>query len=145
MGMGISTMSSLKTSLTKTNVQSFIDNIKHPTRRQDSQTLLELYASVTQKTPQMWGENMVGFGEYTYVNSNGKTYKWFRCGFSPRKQYMSLYIMAGVKQHPELLEKLGKHKHGVSCLNINKLSDVNLDIVKRLIENDITVMDSKYP
>lgn len=137
-------MSSLKTKPTKADVQSFIDSVEHPTRKQDAQTLLELYSSVTQKAPKMWGQNMIGFGEYQYQTSDGKTHQWFRCGFSPRKQYMSLYIMAGVKKHPELLKKLGKHKHGVSCLNINKLADVDLDIVKQLIQEDIKVMDIKY-
>jgi hypothetical protein len=134
-----------KTKVNNDDVLDFIAQIPHPTRQQDAKILFDIYSEVTQQSAKMWGASIVGFCEYTYINSSNKPQTWMRAAFSPRKQYMSLYLMLGVQKNPDVLQKLGKFKHGKSCLNINKLADVDLDVLKQLVALDWESMNKKYP
>lgn len=138
-------MSTLKTQLNDEYVHAYIDSLAHPTRKQDALLLLDIYAKVTEETPKMWGSSIIGFGDYSYEDSSKKRQTWMRAAFSPRKQYMSLYLMLGVEKHPDKLVKLGKFKNGKSCLNINKLADVDMEILEELVELDWACMNEKYP
>lgn len=138
-------MSTLKTKVNDDAVNAFIEAIEHPTRKQDALVLFDLYSEVTAEIPKMWGTSIIGFGDYSYANSNNKTQTWMRAAFSPRKQYMSLYLMLGVEKNPVLLTNLGKFKHGKSCLNINKLADVDMKVLKQLVSLDWAAMNEKYP
>lgn len=138
-------MSDLKTHINDSSVDTFIQSIKHEVRKHDAIVLLALYEKITQQPAKMWGSAIIGFGIYSYQNCAGKTTSWMRSAFSPRKQYMSLYLMAGIQRQPELLDKLGKHKHGKACLNINKLADVDISILEQLIRADLEVMNERYP
>ena len=82
----------------------------------------------------MWGDSIVGFGNYHYKYKSGREGDWFLTGFSPRKQNLTLYIMAGFSGYDNLLKDLGKYKTGKSCLYINKLEDVNLDVLRELVK-----------
>lgn len=141
---GVEIMSELKTQNNKGSVSTFLNSLAHPVRREDALKLLSIYQEITDCEPTMWGTSIVGFGTYEYSNTKGEKVKWMRSAFSPRKQYLSLYLIRGVEKHPELLSKLGKHKHGRSCLNINKLADVNIDVLKQLIEADLEAMNEAY-
>jgi hypothetical protein len=81
----------------------------------------------------MWGSSIVGFGSYTYDNTRGKGFEWPRVGFSPRKRSLSIYITPGFEGFNDLLDRLGKHRLGVGCLYINKLADVDIDVLKEII------------
>lgn len=85
----------------------------------------------------MWGSSIVGFGSYHYRYESGREGNWFRTGFSPRKNDLTIYCVSGVKRHPELLKKLGKFKTGVSCLYLKRLADVDLKVLENLIESSI--------
>ena len=137
-------MSELKTKENEASVSSFINNIEHPVRQQDAKTLFDIYSDVTGESPRMWGSAIIGFGTYSYINGSKKEVTWMRAAFSPRKQYMSLYLMLGVEKNPELLKDLGKFKNGKSCLNINKLADVDIAVLKKLVEADWHAMNEKY-
>jgi len=82
----------------------------------------------------MWGPSIIGFGSYHYCYDSGREGDWFLTGFSPRKQNLSVYIMSGFAKYDSLMKKLGKHKTGKSCLYINKLEDIDLDVLKELIK-----------
>lgn len=83
----------------------------------------------------MWGSSMVGFGLKRYKSpATGREVDWFRIGFSPRKANLTLYITVSIKEHAEALKKLGKHKTGVGCLYINKLADIDIKVLKGMIE-----------
>jgi hypothetical protein len=138
-------MNTIKTKVNDDSVLVFLESLEHPVRKLDAFALLDVYQKVTGLSPKMWGNSIIGFGEYTYKNSKGKENTWMRSAFSPRKQYISLYLMRGVENNPGLLAKLGKHKHGKSCLNINKLEDVDMVIVEKLIEADMLAMNASYP
>lgn len=88
----------------------------------------------TEEEPVLWSSSVIGFGIKRYKSpTTGKEVDWLRIGFSPRKANLSLYISVGIKEHAAL-EKLGKHKTGVGCLYINKLEDIDIKALKRMIE-----------
>ena len=122
----------IKTKITDANVEDFINGVENKTRREDGLKLLEIYKRATRLQPKMWGSSMIGFGSYHYKSERStQEGDWPLAAFSPRKQNLTLYVYPN--NHPELLKKLGKHKTSVSCLYINKLDDVDTDILEKLI------------
>jgi hypothetical protein len=88
--------------------------------------------------PVMWGSSMIGFGNKKYKSdATGREVDWFKIGFSPRKANLVLYISVAIQEHAAALDKLGKHKTGVGCLYINKLADVDLNVLKEMIETSV--------
>ncbi|MDE2726707.1 MAG: DUF1801 domain-containing protein [Gemmatimonadota bacterium] len=138
-------MSDIKTRPTDASVEVFIDAVDHPRRREDARTLLELMQRVTGEEPVMWGPSIVGYGSYHYRYASGQEADWPVVGFSPRKQNLSIYIMTGFEESDELLSRLGKHKTGKSCLYVNKLADVDLDVLERLVRASVAEMKRRYP
>ena len=137
-------MAENKTQPTKESALKYCKSLENETRRKDALVLLKLFKEITGKKPVMWGESIVGFNQYHYSYSSGKEGNWPMTGFSARKTGMAIYLMMGVKNYPELLSKLGKHKHGSSCLNIVKLEDVDLKILAKMIKLDYAKMVKKY-
>lgn len=127
-------MSQNKTQPNNSNVLSFLEGIEHNKRRKDGLKMLEMMTEITGEKPVMWGDSIVGFGQFTYQYKTGRTGEWFYTGFSPRKQNLTLYIMDGFKKRPELLDKIGKCKTSVACLYINKLEDVDEKILRQVIK-----------
>jgi len=138
-------MSDLKTKRNNADVDVFISTVGNETRRHDSYQVLEIMKKVTKKSPEMWGDNIVGFGTYYYQYESGQEGNWFTTGFSPRKQNLTLYIMPGFSQLEDLLAKLGKHKLGKSCLYINKLSDVNLKVLEQITKSSVVQLCKQHP
>lgn len=134
-------MSDLKTKVTDQNPQDFLDSIEPETKKADSLALLEMFEKITGEKAVMWGSSIVGFGKYHYKSKKSTQQgDWPLVGFSPRKQNLTLYIMAGNEDSKTLLEKLGKHKKSVGCLYINKLSDVDTTVLPMLIEKSYRYM-----
>lgn len=138
-------MAELKTQPTKIAPADYIAAVEHKTRREDAQTLLELMQRITGWDAVMWGPSIIGFGEYHYKYDSGHEGNSMRTGFSPRKANLVLYIMPGYTDYSEILARLGKHKMGKSCLYINKLADIDLDVLEELIRAGLADMDKKYP
>ncbi len=130
-------MPDIKTKQMPNNVEDFINNLPDEKRRKDCFTILNLMSTATQASPKMWGGSIVGFGEYHYKYESGREGDWFMVGFSPRKQNLTLYVVDGFPKYAELLGRLGKHKTGKSCLYINKLDDIDLDVLKELISQSV--------
>jgi len=130
-------MAELKTKPNDQSVEAFINSVADEKKRQDCFTILELMKQVTQTEPKMWGDSIVGFGSYHYKYASGREGDWFLTGFSPRKQNLTLYIMAGFEQYDALLEKLGKFKTGKSCLYIKKIEDVDLPTLRELVAQSV--------
>ncbi|WP_010136905.1 DUF1801 domain-containing protein [Ochrovirga pacifica] len=127
-----------KTQPTQASVVDFLNNVEKEQKRKDSFEILAMMESLTGEKPVMWGESIVGFGQYRYRTKSGCEDNWFICGFSPRKANISMYLMGcDIKQSQDLLDKLGKHKTGVGCLYINKLADVDTDVLKEIIQRTI--------
>jgi hypothetical protein len=127
-------MAELKTKATKESVIKFLKSIKPEQKRKDALALLALFKKITGEKPVIWGTSIIGFGKYHYNNGNSEG-DWFHVGFSPRKQNLSLYILAWKKKDPKELAKLGKFKKGGGCLYINRLSDVDEKVLATLIKN----------
>ncbi len=138
-------MAELKTQPTKIAPADYIAAVEHRTRREDAQTLLQLMQRITGWDAVMWGPSIIGFGEYHYKYDSGHEGNSMRTGFSPRKANLVLYIMPGYTDYSEILARLGKHKMGKSCLYINKLADIDLDVLEELIRAGLADMDKKYP
>ena len=102
-------------------------------------------SEITEAPPKMWGDSIIGFGTYHYKYASGREGDFFVSGFSPRKTSLTLYIMAGFSMYPEILSKLGKFKHGKSCLYIKKLDDIDRNVLRDLIIESVSHMRLKFP
>ena len=130
-------MAELKTKATTASVTDFLDAVDDEERRKDCYAVVKIMQRATGAKPKMWGPSIVGFGDYRYSNSRGRGVDWFLTGFSPRKGDLTLYIMPGSSRHAELLNALGKHKTGKACVYIKRLADVDLDVLRRLVEASV--------
>ena len=138
-------MSDLKTKRNDGNVMKFLESVENKQRRKDALAVLNLMKDVMDEEPEMWGDSIVGFGSYHYQYASGREGDWFLTGFSPRKQSLTVYITAGFDHYDELMSKLGKHKTGKSCLYINKLEDVDTDVLKQLVIESVDHMKKTNP
>ncbi|MBL0237706.1 MAG: DUF1801 domain-containing protein [Saprospiraceae bacterium] len=128
----------IKTKPTSASVEDFINKLANDQQRKDSFKLIELFKNASGEEPKLWGSSIIGFGNRRYKSpATGREVDWLLIGFSPRKANLSLYISVGIKEHTEALTKLGKHKTGVGCLYINKLDDIDLTVLRQMI--DITL------
>ena len=128
-------MAEIKTKQTSASVEDFINSLQDEKKRKDSFVILEMMKRATGENPKMWGSSIIGLGNIKYKSSaTGKEVDWLQIGFSPRKANLSLYISMDIKEHAVALEKLGKYKTGVSCLYINKVEDINLNVLEEMID-----------
>lgn len=133
-----------KTQPTDHSPEDFINAIDHPVRRNDGLILLSLFNRITGLQPVMWGPSIIGYGRYHYKYESGREGDFLLTGFSPRKAALSLYIMSGFQNRAEQLDRLGKHRIGRGCLYINKLADVDMDVLEEIIRDDLTFMRATY-
>jgi hypothetical protein len=129
-------LAEIKTKQTSSSVEDFIDSIADERKRKDSYVILEMMKKASGEEPKMWGSSIIGFGNKRYKSpATGREVDWFNIGFSPRKANISLYLVLDIKKHAGSLKKLGKHKTGVGCLYINKLEDIDLKVLKGMIDS----------
>lgn len=138
-------MSDMKTVPTQADVGAFLAAVEPERRRHDAERLDVLFRSVTGFVPQMWGPSIVGYGRYDYVYASGRSGSFLATGFSPRKAALSIYILPGYADFGPLLSRLGKHKTGKSCLYINKLADVDTDVLAELIRAGLDDLAGHWP
>ncbi len=132
-----------KTKKNAASVADYLAAIEDPARRADCKRVSTMMRAVTGERPSMWGTSIVGFGAYRYQYESGRTGDWPLTGFASRKQDLTLYIMPGFARYDALLAKLGKHKHGKSCLYIKRLSDVDFDVLTELVRESVAAMEKK--
>jgi hypothetical protein len=137
-------MVELKTKKNDQSVDNFLSEVQDERKREDSFQILEMLKEITHEEPKMWGNSIVGFGDYQYRYKSGREGEWFLIGFSPRKQNLTLYIMPGFARYDDLLNDLGKYTTGKSCLYIKKLSEVNMDILKQLAIESVSHMKKTH-
>lgn len=138
-------MAKTKTTFTDENVLDFINSFANSEqKKQDSFALMQLMKEVTGHEPKMWGPTIIGFGSYHYKYESGHEGDAPLLGFSPRKAAISLYVFTGLEEHKVLLEGLGKFKMGKACIYVNKLADINLEVLKKLMQETIVFMHEKY-
>jgi len=127
----------------KKQVLEFISSIENERRRSDSEVLVDLIEEESGYQPYMHG-SMIGYGKYHYKYESGREGDIFVTGFSPRKQNLAVYIMPGFSSYEKMLKSLGKHKVGKSCLYINKLADIDLTVLRKLVKISVKDMQKKY-
>jgi Domain of unknown function (DU1801) len=126
-------------------VQEYVDKVASPTRRRDAETLLELMGRVTGEPARMWGSSIVGFGQYHYHYQSGRQGDGPAASFSPRKAATTIYLPDGVGAYTEELGRLGPHTTGVGCLYLKDLSQVDLEVLEKIVgESYQTVTAGTY-
>lgn len=138
-------MAELKTKRNDASVGKFLAGIKDESTREDCNAIMKLMQQATKAEPKMWGASIVGFGSYHYKYESGREGEWFLTGFSPRKQNLTLYIMAGFARYEALMPSLGKYKTGKSCLYIKRLADLHVPTLKKLIQESVKYLSKSAP
>jgi len=138
-------MYELKTKETDDSVIEFIENVDHPKKREDAYRLLDIFTEVTGHEAKMWGPSIIGFGSYHYKYESGHEGDAPLVGFSPRKAKVSLYFAPGDSERDQLLQEFGKHTTGKACVYINKLADVDEEVLKSLIKQSVSFLQKTYP
>jgi hypothetical protein len=133
----------LKTKETNASVEDFLNSVEDEQKRADGFKVLEMMKRLSGEEPKMWGTGLIGFGNTVLKYASGRELDWMHIGFSPRKANLTLYLMDGPARHPELLEKLGKHKIGGGCLYIKKLADVDERTLEKLISSSLDNVKKK--
>lgn len=128
----------------KEAVSDYIASVESPGRRQDAERLVALYREVTGWEPAMWGPTIVGFGRYAYTYESGHSGETFVLGFAPRKANMVLYTGAGFPKKEEMVEALGKHKRGVGCIYLGRLTNVDMSALEKLLRRSLKEMTRKH-
>ncbi|MGE6486715.1 DUF1801 domain-containing protein [Paenisporosarcina sp. NPDC076898] len=135
----------LKTKENDYSVIEFIEGVDNPQKREDAYKLLDLFTETSGFEAKMWGPSIIGFGSYHYKYPTGHEGDAPLVGFSPRKAKISLYFATGDTEREQLLEKFGKHTSGKACVYINKIDDIEVNILKDLIRQSITFLQNMYP
>lgn len=139
-------MCGIKTRPGDLDVDKFLMSVEPERKREDSIEMKKLFDRVLQEKATLWNNNMIGYGSYHYKSDRSKQEgDWPLTGFSPRKQYLAVYIMSGVNNYKDLLGKLGKYKiSSGSCIYVNKIEDINLDILEKIISASVSDMKKMY-
>lgn len=138
-------MYELKTKETDNSVIEFIEQVDSPKKREDGYKLLDIFTETTGYQAKMWGPSIIGFGSYHYKYESGHEGNAPLVGFSPRKAKISLYFAPGETKREELLKKFGKHTTGKACVYINKVADIDVEVLKALINESVSFLREKYP
>ena len=135
-----------KTKPTEVDPKDFVAAVESDKKRADAEVLLDFFERVTGLKPKMWGPSLIGYGRYHYKYESGREGDMLMTGFSPRKANLVMYIMPGYRsdQMQEKLSRLGKHKLGKSCLYINKLADVDMDVLEEIVRDGVDYMRENY-
>ncbi|MGD6967474.1 DUF1801 domain-containing protein [Rossellomorea vietnamensis] len=138
-------MYELKTKENDSSVIEFIENVDSEKKREDSYKLLDIFTETTGYQAKMWGPSIIGFGSYHYKYKTGHEGDAPLVGFSPRKAKISLYFATGDPDREELLKKFGKHTSGKACVYINKVADIDEEVLKDLINQSVEFLQKTYP
>ena len=138
-------MYELKTKETDNSVIEFIEQVDSPKKREDAYRLLDIFTETTGFEAKMWGPSIIGFGSYHYKYASGHEGDAPLAGFSPRKAKISLYFEQGEPKREELLKQFGKHTTGKACVYVNKLADIDVDVLKTLIKESVSFTQKMYP
>lgn len=130
-------MAEIKTKLTRASAREFLQAIQDDQVREDCQVIADIMEKATKAKPKMWGANIVGFGAYRYKYPDGREMDWMEIAFSPRKNYIALYVKPGFDGYKELMDSLGRYSGSKSCVNIKRLSDIHMPTLKKLVKGSV--------
>ena len=133
-----------KTLPTDASVADFVAAIADERRRDEAARIVPILERASGETPRIWGVSMVGFGEYHYKHPGGQQGFWFLTGFAPRKAAMTIYVMPGFDEWPDLMQRLGRYTTSQSCLYLKRLTDVDESVLEELVRRSVDVMRERY-
>lgn len=145
------TMAEAGTMSTSALVETFIQIVEPPAKRDEARVLVALFRRVSGQEPKMWGTSIIGYGEYRTIYDSGRKVHSMLTSFSPRKAKHTLYLQSGycddlaASGRAEILARLGKHSTGKSCLYVNKLADIDLAVLEEIIAADWQTMQRLFP
>jgi hypothetical protein len=138
-------MAENKTKPTEIKVDDFLDGVPDPERRADGKKLRDKMEAISGYPATMWGPSIVGFGRCRYQHESGRSGEMPRIGFSPRAKELVLYLSDDYSRHQPLMDRLGKHRTGKSCLYIKRLADVDEGVLDDLIRETFESVNRRYP
>lgn len=134
----------LKTAKNDNSVEDFIGSVADEQKRTDCLVLMKLFEKITGEKGKMWGSSIVGYGQYSYTRSYNKSYDYMATCFSPRAQNLTIYNLPGYQENHELMSRLGKFKHGKSCLNIKSLTDIDMHVLEQILTEGYNKIAGKH-
>ncbi len=134
-----------KTWPTDQTVLDYISTLPSEKRQEEAKILVQLHEEVTGWPATMWGSSIIGFGRYHYKYKTGHQGETARAAFSPRKAAITFYLFLYEGALDDILSRLGKHKVSKGCVYVNKLSDINLDVLKEAIGESVRLTATLYP
>jgi len=137
-------MSDLKTVENDGNVNKYLQSVENRVRREDTKRVVAMMEEVTGEPARMWGDSIIGFGRYRYRRSDSSEHYWMLTGVAPRKAALTVYIMPGFSRYGELLDRLGKHRHSVSCLYMTRLANIDFDVLTEMVRRSVADMRDMY-
>ena len=137
-------MSDLKTVENDGNVDEYLQSVENRVRREDTKRVVAMMEEVTGEPARMWGDSIIGFGRYRYRRSDSSKHYWMLTGVAPRKAALTVYIMPGFSRYGELLDRLGKHRHSVSCLYMTRLANIDFEVLTEMVRRSVADMRGMY-
>lgn len=134
-----------KTKPSDASVIEFIELVESASKKEDAYRLLDIFTETTGYEATLWGPSIIGFGSYHYTYPTGHSGTAPLVGFSPRKAKISLYFATGLDIREQLLESFGKHTAGKGCVYINKVADINVEVLEQLINESVRFLRETYP
>lgn len=125
-------------------VREYVEGLNDERRKHECEQLLQIFHRATGLEAELWRSSMIGYGNYHYRYESGHQGDWFLTGFAPRKRALSIYIMPGFEQYEDLMQRLGKHRTGKSCLYLNKLDDADPEVLETLIRESVARMEATW-
>jgi hypothetical protein len=124
----------------ETSVESVLDALSDDGRRADARRLCALMQDITGEPPAMWGASIIGFGTYRYRYDSGHEGSSALASFAPRRDHLAIYLIGGYEErYPALLDRLGTHRSSKGCLYLKRLDDVDVDVLRDLIDRTVRV------
>jgi len=133
-------MAEVKTKPTRRSVPAYLAAITDDKRRRDAEVVCSMMEDVTGEKPVLWGDSLIGFGTYHYKYASGHEGDTALVGFAPRKDRITIYLVDGFDDREEMLQRLGKHTRGKSCLHIKRLDDVDVKVLRQMVKSSVTQM-----
>jgi hypothetical protein len=127
-----------------TDLAKYISNFEQTRRQLDAQLLQQLMTRASGQEAVMWGAQVIGFGSYKCIHKTGREWNWPILAFVLQPGHIAVYFMNGLENYERQLKQLGKHKEGGNCIYINKLQDIDMTVLEKLMAQIYTDMQSKF-
>ena len=127
--------------MSSSQAEQLIGTIGNAARQQDARDLLRIMSDVTGEDPAIWNAKTIGFGRYHYRYASGQEGDFFKIGFAPTEQHLTLYIMSGLRGFEDILDRIGRHRSSKSTVKVRRLSDIDEDVLGELIRECVRHLD----